>query len=112
MQSKTSIKGIRKLQRNLEKLERRAKSLHGTHQIPLSELFNDTFLRKQTHFTSLAELLSALEQSGFQIESQQDWENIPQADLDTFVAKHTRFSSWQEMFSTAGTDWVSRQFRV
>jgi hypothetical protein len=55
-------------------------------------------MEKYTQFSSL-ELM--LEQSGFSIESSEDFLSIPINDLDKVINEKTSFSSWEEMKITA-----------
>jgi hypothetical protein len=90
----TNLKGAEKLSRKLRDLQRRAKKIEGTNQIPLTELFQADFLHKYTNFSSPIEMEAAMDKAGFSTESQADWNRIPQNDLDAFAAQHTRFTSW------------------
>ncbi len=49
------------------------------------------------------------EASGFTIESQKDFDAIPDEDLDAFITEKTRFSNWEEMLNTAAEEWTARK---
>ena len=102
MNVKLNLDGLRKLQR-------RAEEVDGTHQVPLSELLTPTFMRGHSPFDSFEAMLRA---SPFSVESAEDFKAIPDADWDVFVRQNTRFSSWHEMLSVAGAEWMKeRLFR-
>lgn len=52
------------------------------------------------------------DESGFKIESQQDFEAIPDADWDAFVRSRTRFQTWQDMQAKAGEEYVVRRLNI
>lgn len=103
---KFAMKGLNELKRKLKDLERRAKALEGENQVPLSELLTTDFLRRNTQFQTLEELFKA---SGFSVLSQEDFEKIPDAEWNAFIAKHTRFSNWNQMLEAAVKEWTARQ---
>ena len=103
------IKGLDDLSRKLKDLERNAKKLQGTHNVPLSELFSPSFIRRYTRFSSLDDLGRKAEERGFTLESQADWDNLPKDVWDAFIAEHSQFSSWQEMLNEGAADYTKRQ---
>ena len=84
------FKGLDKLINKLEKTAKTAKELDGEHQIPFDDMFTKSFMRKYTNFSTFDELLEA---GNFTVNSQKNFEDIPDSDLDVHVAKTTRFSS-------------------
>jgi hypothetical protein len=103
---KTKTSGPGKMKRRLEELRRNAEALDGTHHIPLAELFPVSFLTKNTEFESLESMFQA---SGFEVESQEDFEMIPDDEWDSFIEGHTRFSNWEEMLGVAVQEWAARK---
>ena len=87
----------------LRKLERRAKELHGTHNVPVSQLLTPNFMRKHTPFGSFEAMITT---SPFIVDTAEDFRAIPDAEWDAFVRQNTRFSSWNEMLSAAGAEWM------
>lgn len=87
----------------LHKLQRRAKELDGTHQIPVPELLSSEFMRRQTSFSNFEAMLAA---SPFSVNSAEEFRAIPDAEWDAYVRENTRFSSWQAMLSAAGVEWM------
>ena len=98
--------GINDLQKELKRLQRAAKELDGTHEVPFSDLFTSGFMRKYTSFDSIDALL---ETGGFQAETSEEFDAIPEATLDKHIAASTKFRSWQEMLKTATEEYFSRK---
>jgi hypothetical protein len=100
------IKGLDEVQRKLRQISDNAKKLQGEHQISFEVLFNNRFMEKYTDTSSIEEFL---ERSGFVINSQEDFEKIPNEEFDIYVQKNTQFSSWEEMLQEATGEYVSKQ---
>ena len=92
------ITGLDKLEKQLKQMKKGAKELSQTNQVPFDELFTDSFMRKYTAFSSIDELLDA---GGFKVESSEDFESIPDAELDKHIASNTNFKSWEDMLGEA-----------
>lgn len=97
------IKGLEETKRKLEDLQRRAKDLHGQHSVSFSELFPPKFMKEHTHFDTFESLVDA---SGFKVESQIDFELIPDKEWDVFIKTHSQFADWKEMLTTAGQEYM------
>lgn len=88
--------------------------LTGWYQLPgsmpqtvdFAELFPASFMRKYTRYRSWDKFLSG---SGFAIASQADFEALPEADMDAYVRRATKFGSWKEMLDTATDKYAARQ---
>ncbi|AET69538.1 hypothetical protein Desor_4099 [Desulfosporosinus orientis DSM 765] len=63
-----------------------------------TELFPAEFMKHYTQFESIDELLSS---GGFSIHSQEDYDAIPDKDIDAHIKKTTNFNSWREMLINA-----------
>ena len=92
------IKGLKEAQEKLKKLSEDAEQLDG-QSVALSEVMTDIFIQNNSSFSSLDDLIKA---SGFTVESQADFEAIPDDEWDDFISKNTNFDSWQEMINSAG----------
>ena len=77
-------------------IQKTAKDLEGS--ILFTELFTSEFMRLYTQYESIEELLSS---GGFEVNSEDDYEAIPDEDIDAHVAKTTNFRSWKEMLTEA-----------
>lgn len=100
------MEGFDKFQKELKKMEQNAKKLSQKKNVPFSELFTQKFMRQYTKFSSISELL---DDCGYGELSQQEFEAIPEKEIDAKISERTKFKSWQEMLNAAGTDYVSSQ---
>lgn len=92
------IKGLNEAQEKLKNLSENAKQLDG-QSVALSEVLTDAFIQDNSSFDSLDDLIKA---SGFTVESQADFEALPDEEWDGFISKNTNFDSWQKMINSAG----------
>ena len=100
------ITGLNDLQKRLEKLADDAGALDGTHNVPLDDLLDQSFLQKHTQFLSLAELI---ENSGFDIQSAADFKAIPDDDWDRYIGSISKFTDWQTMLNSATQSWATKR---
>jgi len=86
----------------LERLQRNAQALHGTHQVKLTELFDGAFMRANTRFSSLQQMV---DESGIE-----DFGGASDADKDSMICAFApRFSSWQEFLNAATVEFAKKQ---
>jgi len=98
--------GLKKFQKDLEKMAKKAQELDGEHRVPFDQLFNEKFMRKYTSFNDFDSFLSA----GFDnIETEEDFEKIPDEKMDAHVKATTRFDTWEEMLEEATREWIANQ---
>jgi hypothetical protein len=64
---------------------------------------------RNTQFSSFEAMLEA---SGFSVETQEDFEEIPDAPWDDFVHNHTRFLDWESMLDKAFEEWIEEQLEL
>jgi hypothetical protein len=64
----------------------------------LDELFNDTFIAKNTTLKTVKEFI---DKSGFDVNSILDFKNLPVDKLDVFVKSISSFGSWKDMLAKA-----------
>lgn len=101
--------GFDEFQKDLEKLEAGIREIGGKHSVPMSEILTDSFVSKHTEFSSLNELL---DNSGFNIESAEDFSAIPDEPWDEYIKSVSDFDSWQDMLDSAGAEWATRKLRL
>ena len=106
MSSSIKIKGLDKLEKQLKQMQKGAKELSRTKQVSFSELFTTSFMKKYTSFSSMDELLNA---GGFKVESQEDFEAIPDTELDRPIAATTKFKNWKDMLNEATTQYAAKK---
>ena len=86
--------GLKKLQRNLEKLPKES-------EVPVSELFNDDFMKQYTDFQTFQAMVDA---SGIK-----NSDEIGNEAFSKFVSTHTRCGNWEDMKKQAGAEYVKRK---
>lgn len=103
---KFEIDGLDKLQDELKSMQQAAEQMEKGEDVSFNVLFNEKFMNTHTNFKTFDELLSA---GGFVVNSQDDFEAIPDKELDKHISKTTQFDSWQEMLDTAGTQYAAKK---
>ena len=98
--------GLNDLRRELETMSRRAEELDGTHEVSLNDLLTRSFMRKHSRFSSFEKFLDA---SPFTVETPEDFEAIPDAEMDAYVSSVTDFDSWEDMLGEATQEYISRK---
>lgn len=92
--------------KGLKKLAENAKKLDGQHEVSLGTLFNEGFIQSNTDFNSIDDFF---EKAGFKVESKEDFDAIPQEEIDSFVRDNTKFDNFNEMYKSATTEYVKKQ---
>lgn len=100
-----SITGFDEFQNNLNNFLENAKKLDG-QEVPFTELFSPMFMSQHTDASSFDELL---QKSGLKIETPEDLLNIPEQEMDSLVAEHTKFPTWDAMQIKAFEEWSAQQ---
>lgn len=100
------IEGFDELSKELKKLSKNAKRLHGEHKISFEELFTKSFMEKYTKYSSFDELLKA---GNFIVNSEEDFLAIPDDIFDSHIKSVTTFSSWQDMLDKATELWIEKE---
>ena len=75
-------------------------------QVPFGELFPRSFMIRYTDSENIEEFF---ENSSWDIESEEDFEAIPEVEMDQHVDDHSRFRTWEQMMSKGGEEYVTRQ---
>jgi hypothetical protein len=100
------IKNLKDLSKRLDRISNNCKEINGTHSYAFSEIFNEAFMKENTKFSTMDELLK---NGGWIIENQKDFADIPERDLDEHLSKTTNFMSWQEMKSKAAKELLNKR---
>lgn len=106
MSSSIRIKGLDKLEKQLKQMEKGAKELSRTKHVSFGELFTTSFMKKYTSFSTLDDFLKA---GGFDIESQEDFEAIPDTEFDRYIEATTKFKNWEDMLNEATTQYAVKK---
>jgi len=94
-----TIDGIEELQANIEDID-------GENQVSVTELFPPKFMSKHTESGDFEEFV---EDSPWAVESEEDFEAIPEDEWDDYVRESTTFDGWEEMQKSASGEWAKRQ---
>ncbi|QIB70681.1 hypothetical protein Ami103574_04295 [Aminipila butyrica] len=89
----------------MKDLEKAAKKISGEKSF--DEIFTPSFMKRYTNFSNFDELLEA---GDFVINSQEDFENIPDNEFDEHIRATTQFSSWQKMLDKASDLYAQKAF--
>jgi hypothetical protein len=76
------------------------------NEIPFTELFPEEFMRLYTEFDSMDAFLNA---SQWEVETQEDFREIPDEPFDEYVDEHTDFPNWEVMHQTASQRFLERR---
>ena len=104
--SSLKITGLDKLEKQLKQMEKGARELSKTNHVSFEELFPSSFMLKYTSFSSMDELINA---GGFNVESQEDFEAIPDAEFDKHIAANTKFKNWEDMLGEATAQYTAKK---
>lgn len=94
------------IKNQLKELEKKLKKADG--YASFNELFNKDFMRKYTDFSSIEEFFKF---GGFEVNTQEDYNNLSQEELDKVVREKTKFKTWEEMLHCAGKEEMVRRLK-
>ncbi len=98
--------GLDEFEERLKQMKDTAKEFNHGKKVSFSDLFPTVFMSRYTQFRSFEEFLTA---GGFEVNTQEDFDAIPNDVMDSHVAKTTKFRTWEEMASTAATEHVAKK---
>jgi len=102
----SNTKGFDELQKKLKGMADGARELEGEQHISIPDLLNEDFVSEHTKFRDAQQLF---DESGFEINSAEDFKAIPDADWDKYIAQISDFESWNEMLKAAMAMYVKRK---
>lgn len=91
----------------LNDLQRKLDSASGN--VSFGELFNQSFMQEYTNFNSIGELFK---NGGFEIATQEDFENISVDEFNAYLKTVTKFSDWNQMKQQAGVLYLKRKLTM
>ncbi|ATF13529.1 hypothetical protein A616_16565 [Brevibacillus brevis X23] len=100
------LEGFDEFRKQLKDMQKAAQELDGKHNIPLPDLLTDSFISENTSLSSLQELL---DNSGFKIETTEDFEAIPDAEWDEYISSVSEFESWGDMLRSAAEEYALKK---
>jgi len=104
------VDGFDELSDKINDMQEAAEGLEEKDEIRFDELFRDEFMKKYTDFDSIN---AFFEKSAWDIESRDDFEEIPTDELDNYVQKHsTLLNSWGEMVRQAKLEYVANALHL
>lgn len=95
--------GFDKFQKDFDKKIKKASG-----NVSFDELFNRSFMIKNSKFKSFGELL---DYGGYTVNNEEDFKAIPDIEFDRLVQKTTKFKNWEEMLSTAGAEHFEKNLK-
>ncbi|WP_182200079.1 hypothetical protein [Paraliobacillus salinarum] len=98
--------GFDDLNKELKKMQKAASEMEKGEEVPFGKLFNKSFMEENTQFSSFDDLLQS---GGFEITSEEDFDAIPESELDEHVAKTTNFENWQDMLGSATQEYAVKR---
>lgn len=96
-----AIKGVDEVKRKLKKLGE-------MKQVSFAELFHPDFMAGSTDFATYEEMF---DQSGFKVETAEDFAAIPDDEWEVFIQARTQFESWAQMQKAAFEQHLKRVLR-
>ena len=85
----------------LKKFQKKVEDISGEHDIPITDLMTDSFIRQHSKFDTFQALVDA---SGIK-----NTEEIGNDAFSEFISTHTTFGSWEELKIAAGTEYVTKK---
>jgi len=93
----------------IETMHNRVSELSGEREVPFSELFDQSFMATHSKYANIGDFFDA---GGFDINSPDDLEAIPDDEFDQHVNANTHFNSWKEMLQTATSEYHKKKFSL
>lgn len=99
MPVKSNMNGFKKLVEN-------AKNLEEKQSVRLEDLMSPEFLAGCSDFQDIEHMFT---ESGYTVNSKEDFEAIPDEEWEVFIKNNTSFESWEDMQKAAGAEYVRKQ---
>ena len=91
--------------KEFEELKSKFKQLEERNKMSFEELFPDDFIKKHTKSKNLNDFFK---NSGFKIDSAEDFAAIPDNSWEEYIIENTQFTSWLAMQKTAHDQWLAK----
>jgi hypothetical protein len=89
--------------RGVDRLKKNAQALHGTRQVKLVEILSPAFMRSNTRFSSVEDMLRQCNVP------EESFGDMPDTEKDDLVRRNTKFHSWQELINAGGVEYAKKQ---
>ncbi|WOO36054.1 hypothetical protein R2R35_19990 [Anaerocolumna sp. AGMB13020] len=83
----------------------KAKNIDGS-KVDFEDIFNSEFMKAHTNVSNIDDFFA---QGKFNFETDDEFEAIPEDELDKYVSANTNFQSWQEMLDAASFDYLDNE---
>lgn len=103
------ITGFDEVQKSLDNMVKKMEQLGETNAIPMGELLTNDFMKAVSIKQNVQSFDDLLAIGGYNIQSQADFEAIPDDEFDVIVSENTSFDTWPDMLSAAMEQYVSNQ---
>lgn len=78
-------------------------------KIKFEDLFNSKFMQTNTNFNNIEQFF---ESSPFTVNTEDDFDNLNENELDGYVKEKTKFASWEEMKVKAAEIYVAKELNL
>lgn len=89
--------------------EKSVKDLTENEEVPIEKILNNKFMKTYTKFESVDDFFTS---GGYNINSTEDLEQIPDEDLDKYVSSVSKFKTWEEMLGEASSDYLADKLKL
>ena len=89
----------------IEKVKARKQQNHEQVDISAPTILMDSFVDRHTKFSSAQQLI---DESGFEIQSVEEFNAIPAEQWDSFIANSSEFDSWDDMLEAIVSEYSKR----
>ncbi|TKF69777.1 hypothetical protein FCV55_10990 [Vibrio sp. F13] len=105
------ITGFDEVKKSIDEMVEQIEQLGGTTNIPMGDLLTNDFVKATSNNQDIESFDELLVKGGYDIQSQEDFEAIPDDEFDEFISKNTSFATWSDMLSAATEQYVSNQLK-
>lgn len=74
----------------------------------ITDIFTPDFMSRNSRFSSIEEFF---EESSFDVNTQEDFEAVPETEIDRFTKDNTDFDSWESFKTEAGKQFALEKFK-
>jgi len=100
------IRGFEDVVDDLDRVSGLEGAAAGEVDVSIADLFPRDFMETYTAFGSVQAFFEA---SPWTVETESDFDDIPEDAFDDYVDEHTGFSTWEAMLSAGAREWLLRE---
>ncbi len=98
------LKGLDEFKKRLNRMTENAKRIEGEHSVSYVDLFNDSFIMKNTFLDTSEEFFNRLN-----LEVGESIAKASEEELDIFAQSVSNFESWKELRGKAVSEYTLRK---